>query len=149
MRWVHRCICMVLGSLLGCSGDDPTSPEPEYGVQPVKVMLSGDVKQDITNLPVPDIEVRLAGVDTVQTNAQGQWIMTSYTADAATVAQEVLQFVDVDGLVNLGEFMPMDYPLDPANIIDDVYVESDIDVHITDDPVAEYGPPPATNKTDE
>jgi len=117
MRWIHRCICLVLGSLMGCSGDDPLLPEPEYGVPSAKLVIDGQVTLAGIAQPIPDIEVRLAGVDTVWTDAEGLWSMTHYGVDPATVALETLHFVDVDEAANFGFLEPVSHPLDPANIV--------------------------------
>ncbi|MBC8424969.1 hypothetical protein H8E07_12665 [bacterium] len=148
MRWIHRCICMALGTLLGCCGDDTVTPnpEPEYGVPVAKLDIDGRVTMMGTGLAIPDIEVRLAGVDTVQTDAQGDWSMVHYGIDPETVALETLHFVDVDGFANLGLFLPEAHDLDTANIAGGVYIEHDIFTLLWDG-AADYGPPPATLKS--
>jgi len=137
---------MALGTLLGCCGDDTVSPEPEYGVPNPKVDLNGRVTMMGTEDPIPGIEVRLAGVDTVHTSAEGTWGMTHYTADPEAVALETLHFVDVDGAANLGLFMENQHELDAANITGGSYVEHDIFTLLWDG-MADYGPPPATLKS--
>jgi hypothetical protein len=148
MRWIHRCICMMLGTLLGCCGDDGTPFEPEYGAPSPSVDIGGTVNDAYGKAAIPGIEVRLAGVDTVQTGANGRWSMTHYCADPEAVAQEILHFVDVDDDAN-GLFLPGQHALDPANIVGGAYVEREIGTTLYEDVVAEYGPPRATLETGE
>ena len=159
MKLIYRCLCMVLGAILGSGCSDSTDPVeygpmPEYGVPTGAILLDGRVINDI-GAPIPGIQVSYygAGIDT--TDADGKWaIEHSQTyipcADGGQSACQ-LEAKDIDGPVNGGPYPPALVTLDltqtePGNGGYDLgtWEQHGIEVLMTD--AAEYGPPVAGAK---
>ena len=155
MKLIYRCLCAVLGAILGtgCSSNstEPVEygPMPEYGVPTARIRLDGRVL-DSGGTPIAGIEVALAEAQADTTDANGHWsiaqdgayipcIISSTTA--CTVAAS-----DIDGAANGGPYPTVDVTLDLAQTAPGsgyldlgTWEQHGVDITMTD--AAEYGPP--------
>lgn len=155
MKMIYRCLCAVLGAILGsgCSSNstEPVEygPMPEYGVPTARVRLDGRVL-DPVGAPIPGIEVAFDGAGTDTTDAGGNWSLAAEGTyvpciDSSTPACAVTA-TDIDGAANGGPFPAVEATLDleqtaPGSGYLDLgtWEQHGLDITMTD--AAEYGPP--------
>lgn len=109
MRIFYRCVCLVLGALLGAGCDSGTDPDPnnvaEYGMPYGKLRIDGHVR-DETGQPIAGVRVSHGGyygtADT--TDASGAWaIADDFAAVPCTPGDSTRCAVlaeDIDGAEN-------------------------------------------------
>lgn len=156
MKLIYRCLCAVLGAILGagCSNNlgEPVEygPMPEYGVPTGRVRVDGRVL-DGGGTPIPGIEVALAGGPADTTDAGGSWAIDAqgvYIPCATGDSACAVVASDIDGAANGGPFPAVGMELDlaqtaPGSGADDVGTWEQHGVDIAMDDAAEYGPPRA------
>lgn len=157
MKLVYRCLCAVLGAILGagCSNNlgEPVEygPMPEYGVPTGRVRVDGRVLDGI-GAPIPGIEVALATGPADTTDADGNWAIDAqgvYIPCADGGAACIVEATDIDGAANGGPFPAVEATLDleqtaPGAGYLDVGTWEQHGVDIAMDDAAEYGPPRAS-----
>ncbi len=150
MRLIYRCMCLVLGAILGTGCNDP-GDVAEYGMPFALLKVDGRVV-DRDGAPIPDVAVTLSGAsaraDT--TDAAGQWgfdLMvdgTPCTDGCQAVA------TDIDGPDHGGPYPPAAVPLDLTQTEagsgwnQGTWEQHGLDLVMDD--AAEYGPPPAPRR---
>lgn len=151
MKLIYRCLCAVLGTLLGAGCSDNSSAPAEYGMPNGKVRLDGRVL-DQAGTPIPGIGVAFGGARADTTDAAGNWAIADESilipcvfagAAACTVAAS-----DLDGAANGGPFPTVEVTLnltqtEPGSGNWDQGTWEQHGVDITMDDAAEYGPPRA------
>jgi putative lipoprotein (rSAM/lipoprotein system) len=120
VKLIYRCLCMVLGTLLGtgCSDDmnDPVEygPMPEYGVPTGSIHVTGRVV-DNQGTPIEGARVAINFADADTTGVDGSWtIEEDYAfipcADGSTDC--TVEATDIDGPANGGPYQPTEVILD-------------------------------------
>ena len=162
MKLIYRCLCAVLGAILGSGCSDSSEPVeygpmPEYGVPSGTVRVAGRTV-DWSGAPVPGIVVglpyqgRYADVDT--TDAAGRFDLEAQGALPCLLEGGgvcVVEANDVDGPANGGPYPAATAPLDlvqtaPGNGAWDLGTWEQHGLDILMDDAAEYGPPPAPRR---
>jgi len=123
MKLIYRCICMVLGTILGtgCSSDmnDPVEygpgPMPEYGVPTGTVSITGRVIDNVGE-PIPGVEVNFNGAGADTTDAEGNWAINRdhvfFSCDINSGDDCTVEAKDIDGPDNGGPYPPSEVTLD-------------------------------------
>lgn len=113
MKMIYRCICMVLGAILGTGCSDINDPEygplpmPEYGVPTGSVSVTGRVVTESGD-PIPGVEVGFGwtGVDT--TDVEGNWDISRnnsyYPCEESSEGACIVEAKDIDGEDNGGPY---------------------------------------------
>ncbi len=120
MKLIYRCICMVLGAILGsgCSNSmDP--PEygvmPEYGVPTGTINITGRVVDD-QGAPISGVQVSFQGAGADTTDAQGGWAIhrenDNIPCDVSNDTNCTIEAEDIDGPANGGTYAPSEVVLD-------------------------------------
>lgn len=155
MRLIYRCLCAVLGAILGagCSNNstEPVEygPMPEYGVPTGRVRLDGRVLNQV-GVPIPGVEVAFAGGRADTTDALGDWAIAeeniyipcvSHGTTSCTVAAS-----DIDGAANGGVFPTVEVTLslaqtEPGSGYFDLGTWEQHGVDIEMSAATAYGPP--------
>ena len=114
MRLIYRCLCVVLGAILGTGCNDSESPA-EYGMPSGTIRVDGQIV-DEDGHPVPGIRVAFSGARPDTTDAAGNWSIDDSGALLACVndpyAPCTLDVQDVDAPDNGGSFQPEQVELD-------------------------------------
>lgn len=117
MKMIYRCVCMVLGAILGtgCSSDlnDPVEygpgPMPEYGVPTGTINITGRVIND-QGAPIPGVEVSFDYAVADTTDALGNWAIDRggvyFPCDLENENECTVQAEDIDGPANGGPYPP-------------------------------------------
>ncbi|RKZ19914.1 hypothetical protein DRQ50_01095 [bacterium] len=156
MRLIYRCLCLVFGAILGSGCTDSTEPVeygpmPEYGVPTGKVLVDGQVVDDL-GVPVPGIEVSFHNTGTDTTDARGIWSIDRENAFINCVTNDqqacVLTVRDIDGADNGGPFPTADVLLnlvqtEPGSGSFDLGTWEQHGINIVMSDAVEYGPPVA------
>jgi putative lipoprotein (rSAM/lipoprotein system) len=154
MKLIYRCLCAVLGAILGSGCSNSTEPVeygpmPEYGVPSGTVRLDGRVLNDQGG-PIPGVEVSFAGARPDTTDASGNWVIDQQhvyipcssggSPDCFVVA------VDIDGGANGGPYPVAQQALDPTQTEpgsggwdQGTWEQHAVDIVMTE--AVEYGPP--------
>lgn len=161
MKLIYRCLCLVLGAVLGSGCSDSTDPiedDPiaEYGMPSATVRVDGRVT-DMIGLPIPGIEVTFPGAGVDTTDAQGNWsidneqVFLGCTMDDQVDCSVIAK--DIDGPVNGGPFPSSEVVLDLVQTKPGsgwntgTWEQHDINIEMID--AVEYGPPMARVKPPE
>ena len=114
MKLIYRCLCLVLGSILGSGCSDNTGLA-EYGMPYGKLRLDGRVTDD-QGTPIPGVQVHYAYSKADTTDADGKWSINDDWASVwcATSEQEdcTVGATDIDGPDNGGTYQPKEVELD-------------------------------------
>lgn len=157
MKLIYRCLCTVLGAILGagCSNDpgEPVEygPMPEYGVPTGKVRVDGRVL-DRAGTPIPGIEVAFAAGAADTSDGGGAWSITAddihipCAGDGARACTVVA--TDIDGAVHGGPYPSVETTLhlnrtSPGQGSWDQGTWEQHGLDIAMDDAVEYGPPRA------
>ena len=158
MKLIYRCLCMVLGAILGSGCSDSTEPEPEYappqpeyGVPTATVHVAGKTV-DGAGFPIPGIQVTMAGAGSDISDAAGEWAIDNDHAfipcveDSLTSCKAVAE--DIDGPDNGGPYPTMELNLnlvqtEPGSGNWDMGTWEQLGVNFIMDIAVEYGPPVA------
>ncbi|MGD9992289.1 MAG: radical SAM-associated putative lipoprotein [Salinivirgaceae bacterium] len=102
---IYNLLLTALMSLLGFSNCEIIEPRVEYGSPSATFKVNGKVTDLITNRAIQDIKVLMQG-DSTQTDSEGRFSLSqvSFPADQSFV----IQFKDIDGAANGGQFQPKD-----------------------------------------
>ncbi len=121
MKLIYRCICVVLGAILGsgCSSmDEPEygpGPMPEYGVPTGTINISGRVIDDLGE-PIPGVEVAFMEGQADTTDAEGNWAINEDGAYLPCSFDDVIECTvaarDIDGPANGGPYPATELDLD-------------------------------------
>jgi len=157
MKLIYRCLCTILGAVLGSGCSDSTSPEPEYappqpeyGVPTATVHVTGKTV-DAGGRPIPGILVTMAGAGSDTSDAAGEWAIDNDHAfipcveDPVTACKVVAE--DIDGPDN-GIYPDMEHVLnlvqtEPGSGHLDLGTWEQQNVDIAMEVFVEYGPPVA------
>ncbi|MGE4289988.1 MAG: radical SAM-associated putative lipoprotein [Salinivirgaceae bacterium] len=101
----YNLILTALLSMLGFSNCTIVEPKDEYGSPSATFKVNGKVTDLLTNRAIQDIKVLMQG-DSTQTDSEGRFSLSqvSFPADQSFV----IQFKDIDGAANGGQFQPKD-----------------------------------------
>ncbi len=161
MKMIYRCLCAVLGAILGSGCSDPTEPVPEYappipeyGVPNGTVRIDGRVT-DHLGIPIPGVQVSFDNTWADTTDAEGRWAIdrehTYIPCVTNPLADCLLDAEDIDGPDGGGFYPPTQVTLDltqtepgSGSFDQGTWEQHDIDVVMTD--AVEYGPPVAKEK---
>ncbi len=156
MKLIYRCLCLVLGAVLGSGCSDSTEPVeygpmPEYGVPSGTIRLDGRVL-DHVGAPISGVEVSFLGALADTSDAAGAWSLDGQhgyipCVDGGPTDCEVVA-TDIDGPANGGPFPPVTVTLDltqtvPGNGGYDQGTWEQHNIDIVLDDAVEYGPPVA------
>ena len=150
MKLIYRCLCVVLGAVLGagCSdSSDPDDPVAEYGMPHGRLVVDGRVV-DPGGTPLPGIEVSFAGGGADTTGVEGNWAIDATTSLFCLDQTEgcALDAVDVDVPDNGDIYMTVQQALslvqtEPASgWFQGTWEQHGLDI-VTMSEAAEYGPP--------
>lgn len=157
MKLLYRCLCAVLGAILGSGCSDNSSepveygPMPEYGVPTGRIRLAGRVL-DLAAAPVPGVEVAFPGAQPDTTGADGSWSINGQYFQLPCVDDGApacaVSATDIDGAANGGPYAPVTLAADPVQVEPGsgyfdrgAWEQSGLDITMGD--AAEYGPPRA------
>jgi hypothetical protein len=152
MKFLHRCWCLLLGTLLPSACSDTTfspeyGPTPEYGVPLATVIVDG-VVVDLRGAPVKDIVVEMEHFGSTTSDSLGEWSMQNVGLDTCVVDTQTacgLEARDVDGIANGGPYPPTLVLLDLQQTVPGsdfslgTWEQHDIRI-VMEDVVVEYGP---------
>lgn len=100
MKLIYRCICLVLGALLGAGCDSDDGTRVEYGQPHGTLRLDGHV-QDEAGDPIAGIQVYHYGCEPDTTDAQGAWAIEDEFAQVPCSEGDSLRCAvvasDIDG----------------------------------------------------
>lgn len=101
----YNLLLTALMSLLGFSNCEIIEPRVEYGTPSATFKVNGKVTDLLTSRAIQDIKVLMQG-DSTQTDSEGRFSLSqvSFPADQSFV----IQFKDIDGAANGGQFQPKD-----------------------------------------
>ncbi len=156
MKLIYRCLCAVLGAILGSGCSDPSEPveygpAPEYGVPTATVRLDGRVT-DQAGEPIMGIVVTLQGAVADTTDAAGRWSIASEHVFLPCALNPgspcTIAATDIDGPANGGPYPPTETQLDlvrtrPGSGTFDLGTWEQHGIGIVMTEGVDYGPPPA------
>ena len=156
MKLIYRCLCLVLGAVLGSGCSDSTDPVEygpiaEYGVPTGTVRISGRVTSDMGG-PINGIQVTFPGAGADTTDTQGNWSIDQDRVFITCIEDDQTECIinadDIDGPDNGGVFLSSQVALDLVQTKPGsgwntgTWEQHDISITMMTDAV-EYGPPVA------
>lgn len=122
MKLIYRCICMVLGAILGTGCSDMNEPAeygpgpmPEYGVPTGVLSISGRVVDEQGD-SVPGVQVSFMEGQSDTTDAQGSWDINDpnvyFPCTMDDEADCTVAARDIDGSANGGPYPAAEMDLD-------------------------------------
>ncbi|PKP08708.1 MAG: hypothetical protein CVU09_14210 [Bacteroidetes bacterium HGW-Bacteroidetes-4] len=101
----YNLILTALLTLLGFSTCTIVEPRDEYGTPSASFKVNGKVSDKLTSRPIQDIKVIMQG-DSTQTDSEGRFSLSQVNFPADQIF--VIQFKDIDGAANGGQFQAKD-----------------------------------------
>lgn len=152
MKLIYKCICLVLGAVLGAGCDSDTGGDPvEYGMPHGTLRIDGHVR-DEQGEPIAGVRVAYASSEPDTTDSNGAWSIEDDYAWVSCAEGDtttcVVRATDIDGTEN-GEFEDTVVPLDLEQTApgegwyEGVFEQHDIDVVLPEKEPAEKKDGPA------